>query len=137
MNGFDISEFVETIKQLEQLGADANQIAERVLDAGSEPAKQEFQKNIPKDSGHAQENVVVSKTKTAKSTKSRYRVIGSKTKKVDPKTGEDVPYLYYVEYGHTRAPAHPFKEKAYRAASTAAKEPMEEALVKEIENHLR
>lgn len=136
MNGFNISEFTDMIKQLEQLGADVNQVAERVLDAGSEPARQKFQKNLPKDTGQARKNVVVSKTKTARN-KNKYRLIGSETKKIDPETGKEVPYLYIVEYGHVRAPAHPFIEKAYRAAQAAASEPMKSALVKEIENHLR
>lgn len=144
MNGFDLSEFNELIGQLESLGANMNQVAERVLDAGSEPARQAFEKNVPFDEitpedrrhyEHARNTVKVSKTKTAKKTKNRYRLIEAKTAKRDAQ-GKLVPYLYYVEYGSIQAPAKPWVEKAYRDARSAASEPMKQALVKEIERHL-
>jgi HK97 gp10 family phage protein len=133
MNGFDLSQLSETIKQLEQLGADMNAVSERVLDAGSEPARRAFINNMPpnskKDKPHARNNVIVSKTRTARKSKSRYRVIGA----LDP----EFKYLYYVENGHVRATEHPFVEKAYRAAQAAASDPMEKVLLQEIENHLK
>lgn len=143
MYGFDLSQFDQTIRQLEQMGTDINQIAERVLDAGSEPARQAFINNIPYDENapdnhtHARDNVVVSKTKTAKKTKNRYRVVESKTDKIDPKTGKKVPYLYFVENGHVRAPAKPFIQKAYGEAQAAAAEPMKIAFNHEFEEHMR
>lgn len=135
MYGFNFDEFKDLINNVELLGVDTDEITEIVLDAGSEPARLAFQKNLPFDTRHAQESVVVSKTKKSKRG-SKYRLIDSKTKKKDPKTGEKVPYLYYVEYGHVRAPAHPFLEKANRDAQAAASEPMREAFVQEIEKHL-
>ncbi len=132
-NGLDLSEFTELIKQLEQLGADTDQIAENVLDAGVEPARQAFIRNLPpnskKDKEHARDNVIISKTKRAKKSKNKFRVIGALDRKFE--------YLFYVENGSVRAPAHPFIEKAYRDALAAASEPMKEALVREIDEHLR
>jgi len=155
LNGFEFSEFTGLIEQLEQLGADMDQVAERVLDAGSEPARLAFQKNVPrskKNKEHAQDNVMVSKTRESKYG-NKYRVIGAAGKKVDMKRtrvtskgkvqhytekyADQFSYLYFVEHGTTRAPARPFLEKAYRDAQAAANEPMKNALVQEIENHLR
>lgn len=134
-NGFDYSEFDELITQLEQLGADMDQVAERVLDAGSEPARKAFQRNVPYDKTnkdpnheHARDNIVVSRTRIARKTKNKYRLIGALDRKFE--------YLYYVEYGTTQAPPHPFIEKAYRDAQAAAIEPMKQALIQEIERHL-
>ena len=134
-NGFDYSEFDELITQLEKLGADMDQVAKRVLDAGSEPARRAFQKNVPYDESnkdpsheHARDNIVVSRTRTARKTKNKYRLIGALDRRFE--------YLYYVEYGTTQAPPHPFIEKAYRDAQAAASEPMRQALIQEIERHL-
>ena len=133
MNGFDLSEFTELIGQLERLGADEKKVAERVLDAGSEPARLAFIGNMPpkskKDKEQARDNVTVSKTKTAKKSKNKYRVIGALDQKF--------VYLYYIENGTIKMPARPFTEKAYQAAQAAASEPMRQALLQEIDNHLR
>lgn len=132
-NGFDISEFSNMINQLEKAGANTNKITENVLDAGSEPARQAFLKNMPpnskKEKDHARDNVIVSKTKTARKTKNRYRLIGALNRKFE--------YLYYVENGTTRAPSKPFIEKAYREAQSAAIEPMKQAFKEEFEKHMR
>jgi len=169
-NGFDFSQFTETIKQLERLGADMSKVANRVLDAGSEPARQAFVNNVLFDTTtpegrrqheHARDHVVVSKTKTASRSKNKYRIIGADDGKSatfsrqrqaqkegsnrrkrsigSSKTaeGNTFDYLYMAENGTTRAPAHPFIDKAYRAAQTAASEPMKQALLQEIDNHLR
>lgn len=131
-NGFDLSELEETIRQLERMGANMNAIAEEVLEAGSEPARQAFIKNTPlseEEKEHAKDNVIVSKTRTAKKTKNRYRLIGALDRKFE--------YLYYVENGTVRAPAKPFIEKAYREARAAAAEPMRQAFIKEYEKYMR
>jgi hypothetical protein len=116
-----------------------------VLDAGSEPARQAYAESIPYDADtpegkrtypHARDTVKVSKTRIAKTTKNRHRLIEANTKKVDA-SGKTIPYLYYVEYGSTQAPPHPWIEKAYRKAQAAAAEPMKEALVKEFDEHVR
>ena len=134
-SGFDYSEFAELITRLEQLGANMDQVAERVLDAGSEPARKAFQKNVPydkknKDSNHkhARDNIVVSRTRIARKTKNKYRLIGALDRRFE--------YLYYVEYGTTQAPPHPFIQRAYFNARAAAREPMRQALIQEIERHL-
>ena len=132
-NGFNFDELSELITQLEKLGADMDQVAERVLDAGSEPARQAFLKNVPydksnKDNEHARDNIVVSKTRTARKSKNKYRIVGALNRKFE--------YLYYVEYGTSKAPPHPFIEKAYRDAQAAAIEPMKQALIQEIDRHL-
>lgn len=132
-NGFNFDELTELITRLEKLGADMDQVAERVLDAGSEPARQAFAKNVPydknnKDNEHARDNVVVSKTRIARKSKNKYRLIGALDRKFE--------YLYYVEYGTSKAPPHPFVEKAYRDAQAAAIEPMKQALIQEIDRHL-
>jgi len=132
-NGFNFDELSELITQLEKLGADMDQVAERVLDAGSEPARQAFLKNVPydksnKDNEHARDNIVVSKTRTARKSKNKYRLVGALNRKFE--------YLYYVEYGTSKAPPHPFIEKAYRDAQAAAIEPMKQALIQEIDRHL-
>lgn len=133
--GFNFDEFNELINQLEQLGADMDQVAEKVLDAGSEPAREAFKRNVPYDKTnkglyheHARDNIIVSKTRIARKTKNKYRLIGALDRKFE--------YLYYVEYGTTQAPPHPFIERAYREAQAAAAEPMRQALVQEIERHL-
>lgn len=142
--GFDLSEFNELIDQLVQFGADMDQVAEKVLDAGSEPARRAFEKNVPFDEDtpenkrtyeHARNTVAVTKTKIARKSKNKYRLIEAKTTKRDAQ-GKLVPYLYYVEYGSTQAPAKPWIEKAYRDAQAAASEPMAKALVDEIERYL-
>ena len=134
-NGFNFDELSELITQLEKLGADMDQVAERVLDAGSEPARQAFLKHVPYDKSnkdpnheHARDNIVVSKTRTSRKTKNKYRLIGALDRRFE--------YLYYVEYGTTQAPPHPFIEKAYRDAQAAAIEPMKQALIQEIDRHL-
>ncbi len=132
MYGFDLTELEETIRQLERVGANMPVIAEIVLDAGSEPARQAFMKNVPEsdiDKEHAKDNVIVSKTRTAKRTKNRYRLIGA--------LDEKFKYLYYVENGTVRALAKPFIEKAYREAQAAAAEPMKQAFIKEYERYMR
>lgn len=144
--GFDFSQFTQLIKQVEELGADRDEVAEHVLDAGSEPARQTFADNIPFDEGtpesrhpykHAKDTVTVSGTRIAKRSRNKFRLIEPKTNKVDPKTGKLVPYLYYREYGSTKASAKPWHEKASKAARDAAIEPMKKALVDEIEKRLR
>ncbi len=131
-NGFDLSELNELISKVEQLGANMAKVSQRILDAGSEPARRAFIRNMPpnskKDKKHARDNVTVTKTRTSRRG-TRYRLIGAH--------GEEFRYLWYVENGHSKAPAHPFVERAYRDASNAASEPMREAAVNEIENHLR
>jgi HK97 gp10 family phage protein len=133
-NGFNYSEFDDLIKQLENLGADMDAVTEAVLDAGNEPAKQAFIRCMPPDSTtkhgqpHARDNVVVSPTRKAKNG-SKYRLVGTLDRRF--------VYLYYVEYGHSKAPPHPFIEKAYREARAAAREPMEQELIRQIEKHLR
>lgn len=145
MYGFDLTELEETIRQLESVGANMNSIAETVLEAGSEPAMEAFKKNVPFDKDtpeerhnyeHAQNTVKVSKTKIAKRTKNRYRLIEAKTTKKGA-DGKLIPYLYYREYGTTRDPAEPFIEKAYREAQAAAAEPMRQAFIKEYEKYMR
>ena len=135
-NGINFDEFTELITQLEQFGADLDQVAERVLDAGSEPARRAFQKNVPYDESnkdpdheHARDNIVVSRTRTARKTKNKYRLIGALDRRFE--------YLYYVEYGTTKAPPHPFIEKAYRDAQAAASEPMRQALLREFDRYVR
>ncbi|NTV91185.1 MAG: (2Fe-2S) ferredoxin domain-containing protein, partial [Clostridiales bacterium] len=154
MNGFDYSEFSSLINQLEDLGADMDVIAERVLDAGSEPARRAFQRHMPKsklDKEHARDNVVVSETRKGRYG-SRYIVIGAvggisgkrvtlkRTKKYKGKirhytdtNADQFSYLYLVENGHVRAPAHPFTERGYRAAQAAASGPMKKALLQELD----
>lgn len=139
MNGFDFSEFSQLIDKIEALGLDEEEVTEAVLEAGSEPARLAYERNVPRstlDKEHAQDHIKVSKTRKSKRG-SKYRLIDAETQKKDPKTGKPVPYLYYVEYGHSRAPAHPFIEKAYREAHAAASDPMAEALVQKIEEKLR
>lgn len=133
-NGIDYSEFNELITELEKFGADIDQVAERVLDAGSEPARQAFAKNVPydksnRDNLHARDYIVVSKTRTARGTKNKYRLIGALDRRFE--------YLYYVEYGTTKAPPHPFIERAYRDAQAAASEPMRQALLQEFDRYVR
>ena len=74
-NGFDITQLDDCIRQLEEMGADTDKITEKVLNAGSEPARRAFQVNIPVDNRtpeekrrhpHAKDNVKVSKTKKSK-----------------------------------------------------------------------
>ena len=131
-NGFDISEFDIMINQLEKMGIDTAQIAENVLDAGSEPARQAFIRNMrpnsKRDKEHARDNVVVSKTRIARKTKNRYRLVGTLNRNFE--------YLYYVENGTTQAPPHPFIEKAYRAARDATVEPMKEAYNREFDKNM-
>ena len=130
-NGFDLSEFTEMLSQLEQLGEDIDIIAEQVLNAGSEPARQAFIKNTPlsdEEKEHARDNIVVSKTRTARKSKNKYRLIGALDRKFE--------YLYYVENGTVRAPAKPFIEKAYREAQAAASEPMRQAFIQEFEKRM-
>jgi HK97 gp10 family phage protein len=130
--GFDTTEFNEMIEQLEKMGADVNSITETVLDAGSESTKQAFIKNMPpnskKDKEHARDNVEVSKTKTARKSKNKYRVIGALNRKFE--------YLYYVENGTSKAPAHPFIEKAYREAKDTTTELMVDAFNKEFDKYM-
>ena len=137
MNRIDFSQFDALISQVEQLGADTDAVAERVLDAGCGPAKEAFKKNVPYDTKtppnsrkheHARDHVTVSKTKKSKYG-NKYRTIGA--------SGEKFLYLFYIENGTSRMPAKPFRERAYRDAKTASSEPMRQALIKEIENHLR
>ena len=132
MNGFDISDLTTLIDEIERLGADINKISEIVLDAGSEAARQAFIKNMPpnsnKDELHARDNVTVTKTRKSKKG-NKYRLIGAHDEKF--------VYLYFVENGTTKAIPHHFIEKAYRAAQYAASEPMKQALIQEIENHLK
>jgi HK97 gp10 family phage protein len=136
-NGFDITEFNELIKQIESLGADTEQIAEKVLNAGSEPARRVFQIHVPVDRTtpeekrrhpHAKNNIIVSKTKKSKKG-SKYRVIGAEDK--------TFVYLWYLEKGTITIHGKQFLEKAERAARAVASEPMERALLQEIENHLK
>jgi HK97 gp10 family phage protein len=164
MNGFDFSQFTELITQVEKLGADMDQVTEHVLDAGSEPAKLAFQNNVPVDTTtptdkrqheHARDHVGVSKTKKSKYG-NKYRVIGAtggnsanrismkrtrnyrgNVQKYTDTNADPFAYLYIVENGSSTSSAHPFIEKAYREAQVKAGEPMAQALVQEIENHLR
>ena len=142
--GFDISEFDQMIKSLEKMGANTNQIAEVVLDAGCAPAVEAFTPNVPFDNKtpeekhtyeHARNTVTVSKTRIARKTKNRYRLIEAKTTKKDA-DGNIVPYLYFRENGSTTAPAKPWIEKAYRAAQAAAVEPMKEAFNREFDKYM-
>jgi len=164
-NGFDFSEFSELITQLEQLGADMDLVAEKVLDAGSEPARLAFQKCVPYDfktpesqrkHEHARDHIVVSPTRVARRSKNKYRLIStddgtyakfkrrkrrSSRKRRTPgessvQTDSTYSYLYFVEYGTVQAPARPFLEKAYREAQAAASEPMRQALIREVERYL-
>lgn len=130
--GFDLTELSETISQLERIGANLDSIAEVVLEAGSGPAMEAFKKALPRsteEKEHAQDNVVVTKTRRARKTKNKFRVIGALDRKF--------VYLYYIEYGTTKAIAHPFLEKAYRDAQIAASVPMKEAFNKEYEKYMR
>jgi HK97 gp10 family phage protein len=142
--GFELSEFDKMISQLERNGADTKQIAETVLNAGSIPAVEAFTPNVPFDDEtpqerhpyeHARNTVTVSKTKTAKKTRNRYRLIEAKTTKKDA-DGKVVPYLYFRENGSSKSPAKPWIEKAYRAAQAAAVEPMKEAFNQEFDKHM-
>lgn len=137
MNGIDFSQFDELIGKVEQLGADMDAVAERVLDAGCGPAMEAFKRNVPYDTvtpphrrkhEHARDHVTVSRTRKSKYG-NKYRTIGA--------NGEEFVYLFYLENGTSTMPAKPFRERAYRDARAAASEPMRQALIKEIENHLR
>jgi len=136
--GINYSEFSDLINKLEVMGADVNKIAERVLDAGCEPAKRAFARSLPYDTKtrrrtypHARDTVNISNTKTARKSKNKYRLIEAKTKKIGA-DGKSVPYLYYLE--HT---GKPWINKAYRNAQSAASEPMKQALLEEIEKHIK
>ncbi len=142
--GFDISEFDQMIKSLEKMGVNNEQIAEIILDAGCGPAVEAFKSNVPFDKNtpdekhnymHARDTVKVSKTKTARRTKNRYRLIEPKTTKKDA-SGKIVPYLYYLENGSTKSPAKPWIEKTYRAARDVAIEPMKEAFNREFDKYM-
>ncbi len=157
MNSFDFSQFTDLISQVERLGADLDKVAENVLDAGSEPARKAFADNLPYDTKtpqdkrqhrHARDHVKVSKSSKSR-WGNKYRLIGAtsskgnsisalkRIRKGDNSSGDEFEYLSYVEYGHSKAPSHPFLQKAHNAAKAAASEPMREALLREIENHLR
>lgn len=153
VQGFDFSEFSQLIDKIEAMGLDEDEVSEAVLEAGSEPARQAFERNVPRsklDKEHAQDNVKVSKTRTSRKSKNKYRLIGAsgesevsfKRKKRNSsgsytEKNDQFTYLYFVEYGTTYAPPHPFIEKAYRDAHAAAADPMSEALAQKIEEKLR
>lgn len=135
--GFDLTEFNALVNRIEMLGADMDAVAERVLDAGSEPARAAFAAVVPYDdknvdSIHARDNITVSRTKTSKRG-TKFRIIGVANKDY---FGGKFAYLYYVEYGTSRMPAKPFRERGYRAAQAAALPLMEQTLVDEIETRL-
>lgn len=132
-DGIDFSEFNQLVKQIENLGANMNAVAEAVLDAGTAPAKKAFKQNVPYDDkrdnpqGHARDNITVSKTKTSKYG-TKYRLITFKG---------DRSYLYMLDAGTSKMPAKPWREKANRAAQAAARPAMERELISQLEKHLR
>jgi len=131
-DGLDFSEFDELIKQIEGLGANMDEVAEAVLDAGEGPAKESFRDNVPlgdkpNPQGHARDNITVSKTKKSKYG-TKYRLITFKG---------DRAYLYMVDVGTSKMAAKPWREKANRAAQAAARPKMEAELINQLEKHLR
>lgn len=137
MNKIDYSQFDELVKDVERLGADMDKIAETVLDAGSEPTRQAYAKKIPYDTttpsnkrkhGHARDNLKVSRTKRSRSG-GKYRLVEA--------TDKEFNYLWYLEKGTSRINERKFIQKAYDAAKKAAQEPMKQALLKEIEKHIK
>lgn len=131
-DGLDFSEFDELIKQIEGLGANMDEVAEAVLDAGEGPAKEAFMAHVPKGDrnnpqGRARDNIKTTETKTSKYG-TKYRLITFKG---------DRAYLYMMDYGTSKMAAKPWREKANRAAQAAARPKMEAELINQLEKHLR
>lgn len=138
--GIDYSEFSELIQQIEQLGMSENEIAEEVLDEAEPEAIETFRANMPpssdKEKEHARDNVIASRSKTSKNG-SRYRVVGAANRGGSGGMNWDMfRYLFFVENGTSKAPAHPFIKKAEAAIAAKVQPKMVLKLQSIIEERL-
>lgn len=122
----DYSEFNELVRQVEQLGLSEEEIANELLDEVESDAIEIFRANMPpnsdKEGEHARDNVIASRTKLSHKYGTRYRIVGAAKRGGNAAGGmnwEPFRYLFYVENGTSRAPAHPFVKKT--EAAIAAK----------------
>ena len=126
----DYSSFTDNIKRLEALHADMNKVAEKVLDAGAEPARAAFARNIPRSNTegkeHAQDNVRVFKTKNVRKS-TRYRIIRV-GKSLKDRT---FSYLYLVDV------KKPFLTKAKNDAHEASDWLMGMELDRQTSNYMK
>jgi hypothetical protein len=129
MWNLDYSEYSNLIKKLEAMGANMNKVAEDVLNAGSEPARQAFARNVPrssKEKEHAQDNVRCFPTTTSKKG-TRYRVIKVGKSQKD----RTFSYLFIVDT------KQPFILKAQKDAHAAADPLMKAELERQVKEHIK
>lgn len=129
--GIDYSEFDALIKQVESLEEDSDEIAKRVIDAGVQAAFPKFVANVPtgdgaNPQGRARDNVMISGLKNSKHG-TKYRLISFRG---------DRSYLYMIDKGTSKIPAHPWLDKAKAEARHAAIDAMTEQLKQEIKNRV-
>lgn len=117
---------------MDELGLDRDTIAKNVLNSVTDIALDAYTDNIPlgdkvRIEGHAKDNVKISGIKTSKYS-NKYKVLGF---------NGDRGYLFMREYGTSKVPPKPWVEKANQAVRNAVREPMKQALIEEINGHLR
>jgi hypothetical protein len=125
----DYSEYSALIKKLESMGANMDKVAEAVLDAGSEPARQAFTRNIPrssKEKEHAQDNIRIFPTEKSKKG-TRYRIILAAKSRKD----RTFTYLYIVDI------KQPFILKAQKDAHAAADPLMKAELERQVKEYVK
>lgn len=125
----DLKDLDHLITNLEKMGANVAEIADKALTEAAEPSRAAFASKVPRSKRnkiHAQDHVTSSKTKVGKSM--TYKIIGP--------DGQDFKYLYMVDAGTSKMPAYPWRRKALNAAKKTALPIMRRVLEQEIKKRL-
>lgn len=127
MWNLDYKSFTKNIRMLEALEANMSKIADKVLEAGTEPARKAFARNVPRsklNKPHAQDNIRAFK-------------IGRGSKKyVIIKAGYSIKDKTF-NYLHFADKKKPFFAKAIKDAYNASDWLMGMELDRQVSNHLR
>lgn len=97
--------------KIEQMGLKVSKVEGEALKAAAEPILKDAQSLVPVRTGNLKKSLVISNIKSSKGRK--FVWVGDVDKKAN--------YSWFVEFGHSKAPAHPFLGPAFEQNKAKAR----------------
>lgn len=116
--GIKLEGMPELLRQLERLGAEAEQVKKDTLLAGAEVVQQAASEKAPRDTGKLAENIVISDIKEDGT--------------VDIGPDRDRFYGLFLEFGTTKMSARPFLQPAFEENKDQVQEKMADVIRREL-----
>jgi HK97 gp10 family phage protein len=115
--GIRLDGMQELLRQLEQVGSEAERIKKDALLAGAEIIQQAASERAPRDTGKLAENIVISDVKDGT---------------VDIGPDRDRFYGLFLEFGTSKMAARPFLQPAFEESKEQVQQKMADVIRKEL-----